>query len=144
MNAQQIGFAAFALAAAVSWGLAPMFGKAGLSATDPTTGLLIRTLGVAAVLTVYALATGGFARVAAVGWRPAAFLLAEGILASLVGHLAYFYALKFGEASRAVPITASFPLVAVLAGVLFLGESLTPAKIAGVVLVVAGVWLLKT
>ncbi|HCJ10403.1 MAG TPA: hypothetical protein DHW14_04480 [Clostridiales bacterium] len=143
MTASQIGFAAFALAASVIWGIAPVLGKAGLASTDPGTGLLIRTLGVAAVLVTYAAATGGFSRLAAVGWGPAGYLLAEGILASLVGHLAYFYALKLGEAGRVVPIAASYPLFALIAAAVLFGESLTWQKTAGALLVVGGVWLLK-
>lgn len=138
-----MGFLVFALTASLLWGVAPILGKAGLATTDPATGLLVRTLGVASVLLVYALATGGLARLATVGWQPAGFLLAEGILASVLGHLAYFYALKLGEAGRVVPIVAIYPLFALLAAVLFLGESLTWSKVAGALLVVSGVWLLK-
>lgn len=141
-GAGQIGFLVFALTASLLWGVAPILGKAGLASTDPATALLVRTLGVASVLLVYALATGGLARLAAVGWQPAGFLLAEGILASVLGHLAYFYALKLGEAGRVVPIVAIYPLFALLAAVL-LGESLTWLKVAGALLVVSGVWLLK-
>jgi len=143
MSPSQAGFIALALVASLLWGVAPVFGKAGLGSTDPNTALLVRTLGIALVLTVYALGTGGFARLATIGWRPAGFILAEGILASLAGHLAFYYALKLGEAGRVVPIAASYPLVTVLIAMVFLGEAVTWQKLAGTLLVVAGVWLLK-
>jgi transporter family protein len=57
--------------------------------------------------------------------------------------LTYFYALQAAPASRAVPIAASYPLVAALLGIAFLGESLTLSKLAGTVLIIAGVWLVK-
>lgn len=143
MSANQVGFTVFALVAALLWGVAPVLGKAGLGSTDPGTALLIRTLGIAIIVLVYALATGGFTRLGAVGWRPAALILGEGVLASLAGHLAYLYALKLGEAGRAVPIAAAYPLVTVLVAAAFLGETLTWPKVAGAALVIAGVWLLK-
>jgi transporter family protein len=143
VTANQVGFAVFALTASVLWGVAPVLAKAGLAGTDAGTGLLIRTLGVAVVLLIYAFATGGVARLAEVGWRPASLLLAEGLLASLAGHLAYFYALKLGQAGQVVPIAATYPLFAVLAAALLLGEALTWTKAAGAALVVAGVWLLR-
>ncbi len=80
MTANQFGATIFALLAAFLWGLAPVAGKLGLASTDPGTALVIRTSGVAAILFVYVLATGGLAHVAAVGWRPAAFLIVVGVL----------------------------------------------------------------
>ncbi|MEW6032799.1 MAG: EamA family transporter [Bacillota bacterium] len=144
LTANQLGFTVFAVTAALFWGVAPVLARAGLAGTDPVSGLTIRTLGITAVLTVYALATGGLTRLAGVGWKPASLLLAEGILASLLGHLAYFYALKLGQAGQVVPIAASYPLFAVLAAALILGEPLTWTRAAGALLVVGGVWLLRS
>ena len=41
------------------------------------------------------------------------------------------------------PIAGSFPLIAFILSVLFLGESISLAKIAGMVLIVIGIWVLK-
>ncbi len=143
MPSGQLTVTLLALLAALLWGVAPVFGKAGLGSVDPGTALLVRVFGVALVLAVWALATGAFARLGTVGWRPAALLVGEGVLASIAGQLAYYYALKLGEASRAVPIGATYPLVTVLIAAGFLGESLTWTKAGGALLVVAGVWLLQ-
>ncbi|MCL4424521.1 MAG: EamA family transporter [Firmicutes bacterium] len=61
----------------------------------------------------------------------------------MAGHLAYYYALKSGEASRVTPVTAAYPVVTVLLVCLLLGEKLTWSKVVGVLLIVAGVILLK-
>ncbi|MCL6478466.1 MAG: DMT family transporter [Peptococcaceae bacterium] len=73
----------------------------------------------------------------------AAFLAGEGIFASLLGHLAYYHALKLGEASRIVPVVAAFPLVTVAVGLLFLGEKLSWYKLVGASLIIAGILLIK-
>ena len=61
----------------------------------------------------------------------------------LIGGLFLFYlALEDGETTRVVFVTAAYPAVTVLLAVFFLGETLTAAKIAGSLLVLAGVFLL--
>lgn len=138
-----LGFVAMALVASLLWGTAPILGKLGLRIADPATALLVRTMGVAVIMVSWGAFSGGFARAAALGWRPVVFLLGEGILASLLGHFAYLYALKFSEAGRVVPIAATYPLFTAAIAALFLGEALTWQKGLGALLVVAGVWLLK-
>jgi len=55
---------------------------------------------------------------------------------------ALFYALiALAGAGRAALITYVAPVFSVLAGVLFLGESLGPAAVAGIALVLAGSWV---
>ena len=82
----------------------------------------------------------GFHTVEPMAW---VFLLAEGLMASLLGHYAYFYALKFGKASSVVPVTAAYPLVAAMVAWLLLNETLTAGKLLGGLLVVLGIILIK-
>jgi drug/metabolite transporter (DMT)-like permease len=70
------------------------------------------------------------------GWA-----LASGLCAA-IGLILSFIALRHADAVVAVPVMASYPVVTVLASLAFLGESVTPAKIAGVLLVVTGVVML--
>ena len=63
-------------------------------------------------------------------------------LATGASWLCYFRALKLGDAARVAPLDKlSVVLVAVL-GVMFLGERLSTANWAGVVLVMAGTMLI--
>jgi len=64
-------------------------------------------------------------------------------MASLLGQLAYYYALKYSEASKVVPISSSFPLVTVALAFLFLHESMTLKKIFGTLLVILGIILIR-
>jgi len=45
----------------------------------------------------------------------------EGIFAALLGQLFYYYVLKSGEASVAVPIIATFPLFTFIIATIFFG-----------------------
>jgi drug/metabolite transporter (DMT)-like permease len=42
-----------------------------------------------------------------------------------------------------VPITATYPLVTALFAVLFLGEPLSPSRVLGALLIVAGVYFVR-
>jgi bacterial/archaeal transporter family protein len=53
-----------------------------------------------------------------------------------------YIALGNGEASKIVPITAAYPAVTLIGAALFLSESLTAAKLGGMLLVLAGVVVL--
>lgn len=70
-------------------------------------------------------------------------IILEGISTSLVGHLFYYYSLKFGQVSWVVPSTAAYPLVTVLIAFLFLREGFSLIQLGGAVLTVAGVILVR-
>ncbi len=56
----------------------------------------------------------------------------------------FFYrALKFGEASKVVPLAAIYPLVSFLLALLFLGERFTVTKLFGISFVLLGVAFLR-
>ncbi|MGI9556740.1 MAG: EamA family transporter [Solirubrobacterales bacterium] len=54
------------------------------------------------------------------------------------GLIFLFLALERGDASLVVPIGASYPVVTAILAALFLTETITPLRAAGIVLVVAG------
>ena len=55
----------------------------------------------------------------------------------------FFVALDRGDASKVVPVGSAYPVVTLLASAIFLSESITPIRVAGTALVVAGVVLLS-
>ena len=75
--------------------------------------------------------------------RSVIFLLASGFLASFLAQICFYKGLKIGEISRVVPISGSYPLMAFIIGVLFLGESINLTKLLGVALIVLGIWTLR-
>ena len=136
---------AWALLAALCWGMAPLFEKAGLQGTrDPAVGVLIRSLGVlTGMLCLLPFISRVGSRLADMPLRSWFYLAMGGILASIVGQIFFYRALKFGEVSRVVPIGASYPVIACLLGLLIWKEPLTLGKTCGVVLVMVGIYLLR-
>jgi transporter family protein len=135
----------WAVLASFCWGFAPLFEKVGLRGNiDPAVGVLIRTVGVlVGVVLIYPLIpklTGRFSDLTPRNWI---CLSAGGLLASVIGQLCFYRALKLGEVSKVVPIGASYPVLAFLLGVLVFRESITWPKMGGIVLVIAGVFLLR-
>lgn len=133
----------FALIALFFWGIAPLFGKIGLTDTDPLLGLSVRTFGIAAVLLIIGTFTGGISQLANIDFRSSLFLLGEGISAGLIGHFAYFYSLKLGNTSKVVPIVMAYPLISVTIGLLIFNEPISLLKAGGILLTVGGIILLS-
>ena len=125
------------------WGLAPIFGKLGLASVNPLSALTIRSLVISAILLVIAVWTGQWKSLLQIAPREASFLALEGICAALLGQLAYYYALKFGDVSQVTPVVAAFPVVALLLAFAVLGEQITATKIVAAILITTGIVLLR-
>jgi transporter family protein len=72
-----------------------------------------------------------------IGRRSWVFLVLSGICTGL-SWLCYFRALQMGPVSGVAPIDKLSVAIVIVAGWLFFGEAMTPAKIVGGVLVTAG------
>ena len=129
---------------ALIWGIVPILEKWGLAgATAPSVGVFLRSAGVAVGALLVALAAKPWAAMAQVPRRSILLLAAGGFLASFVGQMAFYHALKHGEVSRVAPLVGTYPLVAAVLGWWLLHEPLTVARAVGVLLVVGGVALLR-
>ncbi len=129
----------------VCWGLAPVFGKLGLSNVNPITGLLIRTYMAAGLLTIWVIFNGlgsTFAQVKTISWQTWLFIGIEGILATLVGDLAYYAALKHGEVSFVTLVMSCSPLISMLMATFILGEHITLTRTLGSIMIVGGLVLI--
>ena len=134
----------WAILAAIAWGCAPILEKLGLSKIPVFTGLVFRSIGVlvgAIILILFQLQTvkEAFLKLPQ-GWG---LLVLGGLVASIIGQIFFYHALKEGEASLVVPLGASYPLISFLLGIIFLKESVTAAKGFGLLFVMIGVFLLK-
>lgn len=131
-----------ALFGALCWGIAPIFGKIGLSRVDPVTGLCLRTLIASGVVTTWLLATGGLHAVEMVSGRAWGFIAVEAVFATLVGDLAYYVALKSGGAAEVSLVMSTAPLFTLLLAVACLRETPSWAQAIGAILIAAGLYLL--
>lgn len=125
------------------WGIAPIFGKLGLQKVNPYIALAIRSFVISIILLIIVLARGDIKELATVDFRSASLIAAEGIFASLIGHFAYYYALKLGNTSRVVPVVSAFPIITVVIALFLFAEKMTLVKGAGIILVLAGLFLLR-
>jgi len=125
------------------WGIAAIFDKLALGKTAPFTGMLVRQFILTGILLGVGVGTGRIASIASLDARTVIFFALSGICGGAAGLWTYYHALRLGGASLVVPITATYPLVAVLLSWLILQESLTLPRIIGTMLIVAGVWLVK-
>ncbi len=132
-----------AIVTLIFWGIAPIFGKIGLLKINPLAGLAIRSFVISFILLILIFSTGTYKELGVINLKGFSFIALEGIFASLIGHFAYYYALKLGEASKIVPITSAFPVLTVIIAVILLGEKMTVYKGAGIALIIAGIYLIR-
>ena len=125
------------------WGTTPVLEKIGLGKADPLTAVTIRSIAVTLALVIYLLLTGKIRQVFQADLRTVAIFSVTGIMAGLLGMIAYFAALKWGATSQIVPIAATYPLVTAILSVLILGEHVTPLRLAGTVFIVLGIWFVQ-
>src|SRR3989304_6691107 len=133
-----------AVLSALIWGMAPIFEKVGLnSKIDPYLGVVVRTLPIAFIGLTGLIFMGRIDSLFQVDMKSAAFVIIGGLIAGFIGQIVFYTALKSGEASVVVPVAATYPLVALVISILFLGEAITWQKVAGIGLVVSGGMMLK-
>lgn len=69
----------------------------------------------------------------------------SGVVAGAFAMIAFYISISMGEVSKMKPIAFTIaPATAVILGSVFLGEALTPRKVVGVVIVLAGVLVIAS
>ena len=134
----------WALAAAVVWGCVPVIEKIGLSKMPVVPGLFYRCIGViigAGILLIFRAPQIRAALTSSPAGVP--YVVIGGFLASVVGQLCFYHALKTGQASQVVPLAAAYPLISFILGVLFLHENMTAIKVGGLACIILGTILLR-
>jgi transporter family protein len=132
-----------AITTAVIWGIVPLMEKAGLRDAPPLGGLFARSLGVVFGLIAITLFLPGVKEFSKVPLKNILILACGGFLASFVGQMLFYRALKQGNVSTVVPLAASYPLITFILGIALFGESISFLRVLGVLCIVAGIILLK-
>ncbi len=143
----------FAVLAGICWGVGEVFTKQVLHSgkVGPLAAIAVRsTVALPLLWGVYAVVAHGIKQdttqwgdmSSGTWWR---LILGSGVLAGFGGMACFYLALNFGEVSRVKPIAfALAPAIGATLGWLMLGESMTPKKVGGIALIVAGVVALAT
>ena len=127
----------WAVLSAVFAAATALLAKAGVSHVDPNLATAIRTTVVVVFAWLIAIALGGHHEIATVDRRSWILLSLSG-LATGMSWICYFRALSLGQASKVAPIDKLSVVLVILLAWPVLGERLTPAKIAGGLLITAG------
>jgi transporter family protein len=130
----------WALASAGFAALTAIFAKIGIEHINSDFATFIRTLVILAVIALILLGSGQWQPFADISGRTYLFLILSG-LATGGSWLCYFRALKIGNAAQVAPIDKLSVVLVAVFGVAFLGERLSTANWAGIVLIAAGAGL---
>lgn len=128
-----------ALSAAMVWGAGNVAMKGKLMGCDLTSLTAWQMTVGAVVLAVYTAVMGEWR--AEWNWLSLACVAYNGALASAVAFMLWCYLIKHMEASKAAIASLAVPVVGVVSGIIFLGESLTLTMGAGMLIVFAGIAL---
>lgn len=130
------------LLVALVWGIAPIFEKLSLKHISAFGALTIRSTVTTVVLITLAFMMGRQKEILGVDGKTLVYILLGGVF-GILGLFIYFVALKQDAASRVVPLVNIFPLFTVLYSIVLLNETVTPMRLAGILLVVGGVYLIN-
>ena len=126
------------------WGSTPIIEKVGLKGgVNPFIAVFIRSSSIVAIMVFFILIMKKQNEIASLSFKTICLFSLSGIMAGFLGMWTYFKALESFEASRVVPLTATYPLVTTLLSVLLLGEHVTLTQLIGTILIVIGIWLVQ-
>ena len=131
----------YAFGSALFAGLTAVLAKCGIRKTDSTVATAIRTIVVLAFSWLMVFIVCSQAQLSAISGKTLLFLILSG-LATGASWLCYFRALQIGDINKVVPVDKSSTVLTILLAVIFLHESLSFAKGAGIVLIAAGTYLM--
>jgi transporter family protein len=132
-----------AILAMLFLGSAFIFDKLAAMKMSPDSLLFVRLVVMAVMALGVCVFTAHWRQVATVDAWVWLWIFASSLLGT-VGLILYYLALRRGgDISIVGPITAAAPVVGAVMAVIFLGELLTLMRIAGIALVLCGIWLLS-
>lgn len=127
----------WALLSAAFAALTAVFAKVGIENINSDFATLIRTCVILLVLAGIVAATGQFQPLDQISSKTYLFLMLSG-LATGASWIAYFRALKIGQAAQVAPVDKLSVVLVAIFGVVFLGEKLSAPNWLGVALIMGG------
>lgn len=127
----------YALGSAFFAALTAVFGKVGVTGLNSNLATLIRTVVILAIIASIVSLRNEWQKLDLVSARNWLFLVLSGVATGL-SWLCYYRALQLGPVSKVAPIDKLSVALAIVLGVLFIGEKLTMAVSIGGLLIVAG------
>ena len=135
----------WALLAALTWGLQPIFDKFGVTNFNSAyAALAVRCFGGLVGLLILPFVWPSITHNnPPITWKAPVSLIIAGFCGSVLGQIFYLNALKSGEVSKVPAVTAVWPLVSFILAVIFYKEAITFKKIIAFIMIIGGAILLK-
>ncbi len=131
----------FAFGSAFFAGVTAVLAKCGIRKTDSTVATAVRTIVVLIFSWLMVFLVGSQSQIREIGGKTWLFLILSG-LATEASWLCYFKALQLGDVNKVVPIDKSSTILTIVLAFIFLHEEITLVKMAGVVLIAVGTFLM--
>jgi transporter family protein len=132
----------FTIVGTICWGVAPILVKIGLTNINPLVALFIRACFTLGLIFGWLILTGRFNQFRKVNMSIVIILILEATLTTIIGDLAYFTAIKYGNVSFVTAFMASAPIITMILAIIIFKESITLTKIVGSLLIIIGVILI--
>ena len=127
----------FALGSACFAALTAIFGKLGVAGINSNLATFIRTVVILGVTAAILSLRGEWAKPSGLPWHSWLFLVLSGVATGL-SWLCYYRALQLGPVSKVAPIDKLSVAIAIVLGLVFLGEKPSLPLLVGGALIVAG------
>lgn len=131
----------FAFGSALFAGITSVLAKCGIQKTDSTVATAIRTIVVLVFSWMMVFIVGSQTQILQINGKAWLFLILSG-LATGASWLCYFKALQTGDINKVVPVDKSSVILTILLAFLFLGETVSISKMAGMIFIGAGTFLM--
>ncbi len=131
----------YAFGSAFFAGLTSILAKCGIRKTDSDAATAIRTIVVLIFSWLMVFIVGSAPTISALSAKTWLFLVLSG-LATGASWLCYFKALQMGDVNKVVPIDKSSTVLTILLAFIFLGEEISALKLAAVVLIGGGTFMM--
>ncbi|HBO38287.1 MAG TPA: hypothetical protein DD638_06450 [Pasteurellaceae bacterium] len=137
----QLNWLWFAIGSAFFAGLTVIFGKLGVEGINSNLATFIRTIVIFFVIAGIITLRNEWQLPEHINARPFTFLILSGVATSL-SWLCYYHALQLAPASWVAPIDKLSVVIAIILGVVILGEPISLKLIMGSILILSGVLVL--
>ena len=124
-------------------GITSILVKCGIKKTDSTVATAIRTIVVLVMSFIMVIIAGSISEIPEISIKTWVFLVLSGV-ATGASWLCYFRALQLGDVNKVVPIDKSSTVLSVLFAFVFLHETASVLKIIGLLLILAGTFMMIT
>ena len=131
----------FAAGSAFFAGVTSILAKCGIRKTDSTIATAVRTIVVLIFSWIIVWIVGSGNQIPGISRKTLLFLILSGA-ATGASWLCYFRALQTGDINKVVPIDKSSTVLTILLAFIFLGEGISLPKVAAVVVLTLGIFLM--